>query len=629
MFNLQNIDSITFSNKLTTNFACSLSEDGRICLITENGVLIYTLMNYIDNIFSDIAFKKKLVPVPESSISKELEIDFETFYDKMSKDDLFERILRLDLTSKLDHSTPTELKPIAAEWSPKGLLGKSHCVLAVLSNCYGLSIFVNQFNEGEIEQYKCVTNVTKCIVEHNSKKWSNITNVSVDIRTIEWSSRAASSSPIAFVWSHIINTSEEIYAILFVAHPNGSISAWKFNRRNESETDLSDLKFVGKCFTSLENITSMHWKQTKSDGGALCYGNSGGKLAVIVSSNLSQDEILFKDEVIFYDENDQKRVNRIIIIEDSGYTYLIGAKEEFLVVFAIDDTGCVLDETMMDLGNLSITGLCQYKDNILLVLTCGLLKKVTLSIKEGCLNIEEELVSLKLDFTKFKTYGFIISENKVYFGILVYPCRLKDITRDPTPSRFVIYSDTSISPFSTIMSNTDKPLEKYWDCFEILRLISYKEKKFPWNGLDKDIDYDNLTLSQLKSLRWIAKLSEKVYSVIPSITEYNIKPYILLHYMVTIKLTLKRMKKLLRIIATGRKLSDFQMRSLDIQNLFLKELVVMKILEKAKVGEKFIDELIEVMEKANELEYPDMIPCFWCGENILLLIDTNLNCVWD
>lgn len=150
-------------------------------------------------------------------------------------------------------------------------------------------------------------------------------------------------------------------------------------------------------------------------------------------------------------------------------------------------------------------------------------------------------------------------------------------------------------------------------------MISFKERKFPWHGIG-NLNYDKLTLQQLKSLRWISKLSEHIYNIVPQITAYNIKPYILLHHLVTIQLVVNRMRKLLNDISQGNSLSLFQMRSLDICNMYLKEMVMMKILEKSKVGERFVDDMIEVMEIANEIEYPDMPQCFWCGEKVKCIL---------
>lgn len=150
------------------------------------------------------------------------------------------------------------------------------------------------------------------------------------------------------------------------------------------------------------------------------------------------------------------------------------------------------------------------------------------------------------------------------------------------------------------------------------RLLCLKDKRFPWLGIPPDLDYDNLSLLQLKTLRWLAKLSELVFSMVPVVKNYDIKPYIILHYLVQIKLIVKRLNSLLHLKQSGVELSVFQMHSIDIQNFFLKEMVVKNILAKANVGTNFISQIKQVMRVANELQYPTMLHCIWCGENILL-----------
>lgn len=149
------------------------------------------------------------------------------------------------------------------------------------------------------------------------------------------------------------------------------------------------------------------------------------------------------------------------------------------------------------------------------------------------------------------------------------------------------------------------------------RMICIREQRFPWLGIDPDLNYDTMSLVKLKTLRHIAKLSEKLFAVVPNIPQYNIKSFRLLNYMVDIKLAVQRIAKLLDTYFTQNKLSLFQMRSLDLLNFFLKEIVSEDVLVEANLGEVFVDEIYNVMRVANELEYPPMPQCNWCGENIL------------
>lgn len=80
-----------------------------------------------------------------------------------------------------------------------------------------------------------------------------------------------------------------------------------------------------------------------------------------------------------------------------------------------------------------------------------------------------------------------------------------------------------------------------------------------------------------------------------------------------------RINKLLTLRNNGQQLSKFQMQSIDVQNMFLKEMVVQDVLAKANVGVNFIDEIYKIIILANELKYPGMPQCHWCGQNILLI----------
>lgn len=92
-----------------------------------------------------------------------------------------------------------------------------------------------------------------------------------------------------------------------------------------------------------------------------------------------------------------------------------------------------------------------------------------------------------------------------------------------------------------------------------------------------------------------------------------------MQYLLDIKLAVKRIKKLLELKSCGQELSRFQMQSIDIQNFFLKEMVLEGVLESCGAGIHLVDEIYEVMSICNELVYPDMPDCMWCGENILLI----------
>lgn len=144
------------------------------------------------------------------------------------------------------------------------------------------------------------------------------------------------------------------------------------------------------------------------------------------------------------------------------------------------------------------------------------------------------------------------------------------------------------------------------------------EKKLPCDGLPAGLDYDKLSLIQLKTCLWLAQSSEMMYNKMYTIEEYNILRYEEFKYIVQIKLAIDHMQHLLELIAEGTKLSEFHMQSLDIINMFLKEKICNDTIPNLGLGKNTIDELYEVISAVNELEYPPPPTCMWCKENILL-----------
>lgn len=78
----------------------------------------------------------------------------------------------------------------------------------------------------------------------------------------------------AFEWSHIIENTNEVYAILFVAHSNGSVSSWKYTRIVENTLEPSPLQFVGKFESQVSNVSVMYWRS---------YGGNGRYFPYIIS----------------------------------------------------------------------------------------------------------------------------------------------------------------------------------------------------------------------------------------------------------------------------------------------------------------------------------------------------------
>ncbi|XP_068918058.1 uncharacterized protein [Tenebrio molitor] len=614
---LKLLDQIQLNSRVHTNFACEYSEDGKIFLLLENGVCVLTLRGCMENIFPKFSFKKDLITLSSASISENLDLNLPSFINDLSRHNLYEAVLDIGLSGNIVSATDVAPKPVHAMWTPRGIVEKTEGALAVLTNLHNIEIYVEVIDENEINSFIRVANFSKDISEYYRHIWKKLDNVNADVKFLELKKRVDQITPTAFTWSHVILKDRKAFCILFVGHRDGAISAWKFVERKASEIYESKLQFLERYNTKLKQIASLHWYCRKSDAGGLSVGDINGHIGAVSVAKLSTDKIKFSDEVVFNSENDLK-VDKITIINYQNITYLVAAKQNYIQVYAINEYGEVVEGKLRQVGNLYITGLLHYEKNVLLVLSlCGQLKQIELSLVDDEIFISERLLQLHIDTNKYRTHGFLFSPNKVFLGILTYPCQLKDVSKGKNFVNFFIFMNKTKDAFQTLMNISATSLRDYWDCFETLRVNCLQEKVFPWRNIDRNINYDALPLLKLKILRWIAKLSEKIYPMISRVEEYHIKAYVLLNYAVDIKLAVERMTKLLNIYFSEKKLSLFQMQSLDLLNFFLKEMVVKEILTKANLGETFIDDMYNVMKIANELQYPPMPQCFWCGEKII------------
>lgn len=175
--NLQSLETISLADKFASAFASDICEDGRISLLTENNVFVYTMLNYMDHDFGDMAFKKNMIKIPKLSLQEELKNYFVKPSYNVRHYDLNEIMKDLDL-GNTEYSPIADIKPVAIKWSPKGLQGKSYCVLAILNNMHGLSIMAEYRDIIDYADYSCVTNVTKHIAQMISNERENITQIS-------------------------------------------------------------------------------------------------------------------------------------------------------------------------------------------------------------------------------------------------------------------------------------------------------------------------------------------------------------------------------------------------------------------------------------------------------------------
>ncbi|XP_028143365.2 uncharacterized protein LOC114337138 isoform X1 [Diabrotica virgifera virgifera] len=613
---LKLLDRFKLSNHVGVNFACEYSDDNRFFIINDVALYVLSFNGSVTNELPNFLSRKYTLIVSDFSPCLCVDIDINSFYFNLPKEDIYEIVMKVELSSNLKNTKPLDPVPLCAKWSPKGLADNSECFLGVLTNLYSLEIYMKYLNHLEEVKYCMISNITQSTIANEKVKWSDANRFANNIKLEEYKRRISAVTPSAFTWSHLINVRGINTCVIFVGHLNGDITAWRLRSRRYDEGKQSSPDFLGRYRTPLSRITYMQWHGTSKNGGGLFYSDIEGQMNVVNVTYLNTSEAVFVKECSFLTEKDKVKVEKISVFEYNEKTFILVAKQGVLIIFGINKMGDVFDCSVVYIQNYYITGLHYIENKVYVLSLPGILTELTVEVKDNKICTTKNIVSLKNDMEKYRTHGFFFTKTYILLVIIAYPWDLQSFSKSRSYVNVFVYHNVQLKPFDLLWNNQSDSMEDYWDCFETLRIVCIKEKRFPWLGLPSNLNYDTLSTTQLKTLRLVAQLSEMVFSVIPTVKTYDIKPFIILHYLVTIKLAIERMTRLFNK-RKETKLSDFQMRSIFIQNFFLKEMVAKNILPKANVGKTFIDSMIEVMTIANELEYPEPLDCVWCGDKIL------------
>lgn len=609
--NLKLLDSFKLTGHLNANFACELSSDDRIFVICESSLYVLTLRPDLSSTFPQYSYQKVVIEPSAYALCEHIDIDINTFIHDLPKDALYEATARLDLSHNLQSAAPCTISQIQAQWSESNMVDKAFSMLGVLTSLYSLNIYVRRTTEVGLTEYKSMLNLTEAILDRRKSEFIYSVKLPPIQKMRELKKRVEYISPLTFTWGHTFQINGDNCTVVFIGHFKGDISIWKVHSVSSCEREVNK-EFLVRYSTKLGDISTLYWHRTEQFGGVLCAGDCNGKISVFRIRNLEQSQCCVESEVQLYLSTDCK-VDRIAVTSLGDSTILLAVKQSNLLFFGIDVIGKLFDLRVHNVGNFYITGITLQEATIKVLTFTGTFKLLKLSIQSGKILVSEQVIPVKHEFAGFRTHGLIESNHKVFYGILTHPLHFKNAYQGKKFANFCFFHDTNLNPLKMLLDNKSSSLRTFWDCLETLRLICLKEQRFPWLGIKPDLDLDSCSITELKTLRLIAKISESVFVIIKRVYSYNIKPYILLHYLVDIKVILQR----LALVLTEKDLSEFQMQSIDLQVLFLKELVKNGVLLKAQVGKTFISELTHILSIANELVYPDMVRCNYCGEKLI------------
>ncbi|XP_025830492.1 uncharacterized protein LOC108741769 isoform X2 [Agrilus planipennis] len=607
------LEQTSFMNEICNFNGLETSEDGYLCIITNVGLYMFRFRGYMGNFLKkNPSFAKSFLKPSEFSISDNLGINADGFVDSIPRYDLYEVLLRSDIYPKLKVSD--KCQPISVKFSPRGLTSKTYCAVAVLTNFGSLEIFIRRVHVNYVEEFICLCNISQCLINLFMINWKNVDYNEPEAQLTELKKRVEMVTPISFTWSHLISIQDLSFCILVVGH-EGALTFWKIIS-HESEIIENGL-FLKRIEVPVGKITTLKWIQAEEDA-LLLVGDNLGKAIALCISDITEHSLSVSEEVMIY-EQDFIKINSFQVFRNEGYMYLFIIKGIHLLIVVLNQDGKLVDKSVISVDGYQITGLEHYEKDLYFVLCySGALIQFKINLENEKLKILKKYIHLKIDFSIRRAQGLYISPNRVYICIVAPLYKLINLRKNKGIIKVLTLKNCRKDPLQILLNNESGSICNYWDCLEVLRLNGLVEKKLPCFGLPQNVDYDLFSLTKLKTYLWLAKASEMIIDKVLFINEYNIKTFDDIKMILKIKLTVKHMEDLFELYNKNKTLTKFQMNSLYLHNLFLKDVVYDNRLEKLGLGENTFDSITVALTKSNCFEYPEVPTCFICEENILL-----------
>lgn len=191
---LRLLDHFKLSSRLSVNFACEYSEDDRIFIMGDTGIYIITLKGYLTNPFPSYCCKSDFLKVSDFIPCANIGMNINSFHKDLDQNDLYETTMSVEYSADLNSTMSVEPSPLCAQWSPRGIVGKTNCLLAVLSNLYNLEVYVKYIDENEIVEYCMVCSVTQEIIDERKLQWKYSDRLPPSIKLNEMKRRVQSIS---------------------------------------------------------------------------------------------------------------------------------------------------------------------------------------------------------------------------------------------------------------------------------------------------------------------------------------------------------------------------------------------------------------------------------------------------
>ncbi|XP_048774069.2 uncharacterized protein LOC125679140 [Ostrea edulis] len=418
--------SAEFADQIFCLDAVEWSEDNRISVCTERGIIIMEMNNSPLQLDKNIHYNKSLVPRPKDS-NNVTRLPIEVFKSWKMESSSFSEDEVQELF--LDHPLHPYLKGqvlclgyVRAHWSARGVDTMGRCALAAVTGDHRLNIYVKGNDK---KKWKEVIDMQSLLFERFKDR------VSEEMKFSEFKEVCYNMFVVDVAWSPLCNFDDVKYCILAVAMKSGAIHLLKILTPLCSKSDV----VVVSETQPLSSIPStLCWcPGTSNEKDGLVVGYQSGQ---VIYLSVDKRQVTTKSTTVIHEEEDLIRVGCIawkLMSEDS--LLFVVSKDIHILSFVINSKTAAVTKRTSHLGlhDFPVTGLFVTEDSFVMSSEEGQLQICRPSLNGE--DIELLFSTLTTDFVGMrKILGASSSPNGIFVLIATWPMKkfdLKFMRRSP------------------------------------------------------------------------------------------------------------------------------------------------------------------------------------------------------
>ncbi|XP_014210063.1 uncharacterized protein LOC106640507 [Copidosoma floridanum] len=501
----------SLSPLVVKTFAIKWSEDGRLSVVTREGVHIIEMIPAPGQSHPILNLRRSFIQSPSTLPSKRYMQDVLSAIFDWDKKDVYSFLMMDALTPSFPKASIPMTEICDIFWSPQDLLNPHACLIALLTSGGGVELAV------QIDlSWFSICNVSDAWAEVIEADYEAVDNA-VNFKGQTIKNQVYRLFATTATWSCAYKTDNACFAYLVTAHRNSELAIWKVKSvlsseilKKEHPSTKLELKFNKKLSNSFNKISSLLWIQLSEKQRCLIIVGFFSGLVGLIKLRKLNTEIQFDSYSTCYSVEDLIPVDFLhVLCKTEKWLEFIVVKGMHIVTLVIDIYGRIVSMKNISSPGFSITGISIINSDMMLITTQdGQLCEIRKSHDQQDLICTPIKIDMPNDSLQY--LGLAGSPNRVLFTLITSPSIMYDHLVDREPSSIFFFSlndvSSSLNPLS-IVYEKEKYLRKCWDCLELIKVNVYRYDERPSNLARLSIGLKSMSPYELRIAHWIMTIA--------------------------------------------------------------------------------------------------------------------------